>query len=412
VIDDVAAGLPGDQSNRILPVMLIPAAFAENTVESLFAEMGPEQPWIYRLLLVGAIGALASLPFIEVDVAVRAPGIVRSATERIELRPAASGPVVRVLAQDNQQVRAGQALLVISSADADERLAHNRALQAEHAGRIADLRQVTSWATEAISGRTEALEVLRTTDIAREWAAYLAQLDADRLAETKATSEESRATILANKGIATRQELENARYEVQRLRAESHLRQTQALTRWQARLQDESTTQAELVSEEQRLAEEQARCTVRAPVAGVLVGFTGWSPGGFVAASQLLGAVSPDDALLVETQVSSRDAGLVRVGQPVRLQIDAYAYTWWGTLDGVVTAIGGDAVVVDRTTPPGFKVLIHPAATHLTLPNGAHAKLKKGLTLSARLLVARRSLLQLLYDESSAWLNPQDRRPT
>ena len=54
--------------------MLIPAAFAENTVESLYAEMGAEQPWIYRLLLAGVIAALASLPLINVDVAVRAIG--------------------------------------------------------------------------------------------------------------------------------------------------------------------------------------------------------------------------------------------------------------------------------------------------------------------------------------------------
>ena len=391
--------------------MLIPAAFAENTVESLYAEMGAEQPWIYRLLLAGVVTALASLPLINVDVAVRAPGIIRSATERVELRPAVSGPIARVLVQDNEPVRAGQALLVISSADVDERLARNRAWQAERAGRIADLQQVTAWAVDQPSGRSEAPEALRTADLAREWAGYVAQRDADRLAETKAINEESRAGLLADKGIATRQELENAHYEVQRLRAESRLRQTQTLTRWQARLQEESTAQAELVSEAQRFVEEQARCTVRSPVTGVLVGFTGWSPGGFVGASQLLGAVSPDDTLLVETQVSSRDAGLVRVGQPVRLQIDAYAYTWWGTLDGVVTAIGGDALVGDRATPPGFKVLIRPTATHLTLPNGARAELKKGLTLSARLLVARRSLLQLLYDESGAWLNPQDRRP-
>ena len=392
--------------------MLIPAAFAENTVESLFAGMGPERPWIYRLLLAGAIGALASLPLINVDVAVRAPGIVRPATERVELRPAVSGPITRVLVQDNEQVRAGQALLVISSADVDERLAHNRASQEDHAGRISDLQQVVSWAAESRSDRDESPGSLHAADLAQEWAGYLAQLEADRLAETKAVNEESRSTVLAGKGIATRQELENAHYEVQRLQTETRLRQAQARARWQARLQDETIARAELASEEQRLVEEQARCTVRAPVNGVLVGFTGWSPGGFVAASQLLGAVSPDDALLVETQVSSRDAGLVRVGQTVRLQIDAYAYTWWGTLDGVVTAIGGDALVADRATMPGFKLLIRPAATHLTLPNGTRAELRKGLTLSARLLVARRSLLQLLYDESGAWLNPQDRRPT
>jgi hypothetical protein len=36
--------------------------------------------------------------------------------------------------------------------------------------------------------------------------------------------------------------------------------------------------------------------------------------------------------------------------------------------------------------------------------------LKKGLTLTARYVVARRSLLQILHDDASAWLNPQDSR--
>jgi len=104
-------------------------------------------------------------------------------------------------------------------------------------------------------------------------------------------------------------------------------------------------------------------------------------------------------------------ASVVRVGQAVRLQVDAYAYTWWGALDGKVAAIGGDSLAFDRAAPPGFKVLVHPAATTLTLPNGTRAELRKGLTVSARFLVARRSVLQLLYDEAGTWLNPQDRRP-
>ncbi|MBI3884159.1 MAG: hypothetical protein HY302_00255 [Opitutae bacterium] len=63
-------------------------------------------------------------------------------------------------------------------------------------------------------------------------------------------------------------------------------------------------------------------------------------------------------------------------------------------------------------TPAGFKVLVRPAATFLALPNGLRGELKKGLTLSARFLVARRSVLQLFYEDASAWLNPQDNRPT
>ena len=56
----------------------------------------------------------------------------------------------------------------------------------------------------------------------------------------------------------------------------------------------------------------------------------------------------------------------------------------------------------------GFKVTLQPAATTLHLPNGAAGPLRKGLTLSARFVVARRSLFQILYEDVSAWLNPQE----
>lgn len=390
--------------------MIIPAMLSADTIEGLAAEQGPDQPWIYRLLLLGAALALASLPFVQVDVAVRSPGIIRAATERIELRSAASGRLEQVLVRDNETVQAGQPLLVLSAADVGERLARNRLLQQEYRARLSDLRQVTVLAPAFEPGAPAGSAVWQTATCAEEWNGYRAQLAAYRLAEAKAGNEQARYATLAGKGIATQQELENARYEADRLRAETRLLQAQAQTRWQTRLEETSTALAGLVSEGQRLEEERRQGVVRAPVDGVLVGFIGWSAGGFVSAGQVLGSVSPDDALVVETQVSSRDAGLVRVGQPVRLQVDAYAYTWWGAVDGVVTAIGGDSFASDRAAPPGFKVLVRPAVTTLALPNGRRAELRKGLTVSARFLVARRSVLQLLYDEAGTWFNPQDRR--
>ncbi len=424
----------------------IPAELAQHTVESLYAEHGAPRPWTYWLVLAGVIGALASLPLIKVDVSVRAAGLVRPTTERAELRPAVSGHIAEVLVRDNDRVSAGQPLLVLHSRDLDERLSRNQAQQTEHAALIADLNNLTtdfpdrngSAATrpDFTGGRqgnqgseppphpsfaslpsVKIAVVFQTAALRQEHAQFLAQADSHRLAEAKARSELARYTTLAGKGIATQQELDNARYEVERLQAELRLLVEQTLARWQARLRDERTTQAGLESEAQRLREEQALHTVRAPADGVLVGFSGWSAGGFIAAGQSLGAVSPEDALQVEVYVSPRDIGLVRVGQTARLQVDAYPYTQWGTLDGTVTAISGDLLggVVPNAAngnsgsnpAAGFKVLVRPAATYLALPNGLRGDLKKGLTLSVRFLVARRSMLQILYQDVSAWLDPK-----
>ncbi|MDP2137505.1 MAG: HlyD family efflux transporter periplasmic adaptor subunit [Candidatus Didemnitutus sp.] len=421
----------------------IPAELASHTVEGLYAEHGSQRTWTYWLILTGVIGAFASLPLIKVDVSVRAAGMVRPSTERAELRPAVSGHIAEVLASDHMRVEAGQVLLVLGSRDLEERRLRIHALQQAHIDLIFDLQLLTSgpvaddsvlsgggskkgdasemWRRSfSVRGGPGVSLLFRTEALRQESYQLIAQLEAYRLAESKAGTELDRCTSLANKGIATRQEVDNANFDLERLRAESRLLVEQNLARWQARLRDARTTLAGLESEALRLREEQTQYMLRAPVAGVLVGFSGWSVGGFIAAGQSLGAVSPEDTLQVETYVSPRDIGLVREGQVVRLQVDAYPYTQWGTLDGTVAAISGDLVGGvapslangnSSATSAGFKVLVRPAATYLALPGGVRGELRKGLTLSARFLVARRSLLQILYQDVSAWLDPGGNRP-
>jgi hypothetical protein len=87
-----------------VPWILIPGSIAQHTVESLYAEHGPAQPWIYWLLLLVVAAALVALPLVKVDVTVRAPGVVRPTTERTELRVPIGAQIAQVLAHDNDTV--------------------------------------------------------------------------------------------------------------------------------------------------------------------------------------------------------------------------------------------------------------------------------------------------------------------
>ncbi|MBI2518386.1 MAG: HlyD family efflux transporter periplasmic adaptor subunit [Opitutae bacterium] len=426
------------------PAPLLPVVLAQDTVESLYTEHGPQRPWIYWLALTGVIAGLGSLPWIKIDVSVSAPGMVRPATERTELRPAVSGHVAEVLTRDNDRVRAGQPLLVLRSRDLEERLARNRALQAERQSVSQDLRLLLEHPSEVrgasspsttgagassvaaqvylrpvvdhLSPATPPLEAasapgLTTASLRADFTQFQAQLDSYRLAETKARNELARYASLAAKGIASQQELDNARYEADRLHAELRLLVEQTRSRWAARLKDEQTALAELLSEEQRLREEQTLYTVCASAEGTLQGFTGLGIGLYLAAGQSLGTVSPDDTLLVETYVSPKDIGQIRTGQPVRLQIDAFPYTQWGLLEGRVQAVSADASIVGAGSAPVFKVIVAPVTSRLTLASGATGELGKGMTLSARFLTARRTLLQIFYQDASEWLDPQNTPP-
>jgi HlyD family secretion protein len=358
-------------------------------------------------VLAGAVGALAALPLLKVEVTVRAAGLVRPATERTELKAAMGGKVRCLRARDNDRVAAGQPLVELDTRDLDERRARNRALQRERSELVADLAALTTAYADGsekpapgnLAGN------LRTSLLMRENAEFRARGDASRLAVAKTRSDLERAEILSAKGLIARRELDELRYAAGRAQAEATLLVQETLAAWQARLRDERTALADLVSEEKRLAEEQALGIVCSPAGGTVQGLTGLTEGTYVLSGQSLGYVSPDDRPIAEVYVSPRDIAFVRAGQPARMQIDAYPHTQWGLLAGTVESVAGDATLAGRQA--AFRVVVRPAALELRLADGTAGPLRKGMTLTARFVVARRSLLQLLYDDAVSRFDPQ-----
>ena len=391
----------------------LPAALAADTLESLPAMHGPQRPWIYWLSLVGVGAALGALPLVPVDITVRASGMVRPAIERIELKAAIGGRIARVQARDNDRVTANQPLVELAAADTEERLARNRSLQRDKNALVADLRQlaVTRVPMTKVAEDTAEFPVLATllqsSMLVRDYARFLAQHAITRMVAVKARQIQERTLVLAGKGIATDVERDDARYAAARASADLQLLVQQTLAGWQTQLHEEETGLGQLISEEKRLQEELALAVIRSPVAGTLQGLVGLSAGALVSAGQSLGQVSPDAPLLVETYVSPRDIGGLRLGQDVRLQVDAYPYTQWGLLEGRIAALAADATASSQ--PAVFKVVVQPVTLNLHLRNGVTGAVRKGMTLTARFVVGRRSLLQVLYEDASHWLGPQER---
>jgi membrane fusion protein, peptide pheromone/bacteriocin exporter len=396
---------------------LHPAACSRDTVESLFAKHRLDRPYLYWWLLAACASGLTAMPLVSLDVSISASGRVRSRIERCEVQTPIAGLIAQVLARDNDRVQAGQPLVLLQSRDIDERLARNQAVQAEHRERIADLKAATPVGGQnrppgaSPAADLPPVEGFLTPAFRQEFLQFLASLETTRLARENLRTAFERTALLAARGITTRREVDTARYELDRGEAETALLIQQASARWQTRLQEEQTALDTLASEEKRLQEERALHIIRAPAAGVLLDFIGLNAGVFVLAGQTLGALSPDDSLVIEALIPPRDAGLIRLGQPVKIQIDAYPYAQWGALDGEVAAIAEDASPVYRGTAGGaaffqFKVIIHPTTTALRLPSGLRGELKKGLTVQTRFFVVRRSLLRLLYDDVRSSFDP------
>lgn len=115
-----------------------------------------------------------------------------------------------------------------------------------------------------------------------------------------------------------------------------------------AESQEKSGLAREEVTKSQR---RQAFMQLRAPVSGTVQQLSISTVGGVVQPAQTLMIIVPDDAdPVVEARIQNKDIGFIREGQPVRVKLEAFPFTDYGIVPGVVESISRDAV---DTSEPG-----------------------------------------------------------
>ena len=84
---------------------------------------------------------------------------------------------------------------------------------------------------------------------------------------------------------------------------------------------------------------------LRAPVSGTVQQLVVNTVGGVVQPAQPLMIIVPDNAeAVVEAHILNRDIGFIREGQKVRVKLEAFPFTDYGIVPGVVESISRDAV--------------------------------------------------------------------
>jgi len=224
-----------------------------------------------------------------------------------------SGYVERVLVAENQQVKAGQPLLQIDARD-------YRA-QAEQAQA-----QIDVAAANAQGVRAQILEQGAAIDQAR------AQLSAAQSALTFARSEVARYTPLAATGAETRERLSQLRDQERQAAAQVATARA-GLDAAQRRVGTLRTQITQAQSQGRAAQAQLAAANVNA-TSSILrasrdgrVGDKTVQPGQLVQPGVRLMSIVPDQQLYVEANFKETQIGLMRVGQPVTVTVDA--------LDGV-----------------------------------------------------------------------------
>lgn len=355
---------------------------------------------IYSATILFIIAAFASLPFIYTTVSVKGSGSLQSNIERTELLAPVAGKITLINLTDNKKIKKGDLLLNIDPTipETQNVILNNR---------INELRDLLSDALlvlKLVELSNVGQPALQTGLYAASWQQYAEQIQNALNAREQAHKIYKRYEILFSKKVVTEAEYEQFKFNYEQALSDFNLVAKKYKTQWQTESNQYRKELKDLDGQKIQLTEQEKLYHLTARISGTVQNLSGLQMGSFISANQKIGEISPDSALLAICYVKPSDIGLIKAGQSVRFQIDAFNYNQWGLLVGRVTDISDDILLINQS--PYFKVKCKLEKNYLKLKNGYKGQVKKGMTFSANFTIAKRSLYQLLYDKVDDWLNP------
>jgi hemolysin D len=154
--------------------------------------------------------------------------------------------------------------------------------------------------------------------------------------------------------------------------------------------------------------------TLRAPIDGTVQQLNVTTIGAVVTPGQQLLSVVPDDGPIeVEAVLENRDVGFVAAGQAVEIKVDAFPFTRYGLIRGLIKSVDRDAEsqqvgqgsqgseraadeIANLEASDRLRYKIHIALTNSLAVDGRTAVLLPGMSVKAEVLTGRRRIIDFL----------------
>jgi len=138
-----------------------------------------------------------------------------------------------------------------------------------------------------------------------------------------------------------------------------------------------------------------------APSGGTVLEVADRSVGSVLREAETLLTLVPDGAdLYLEARMPSRDVGYVKVGDEVRIKLEAYPFQRFGTLNGILDVISADSVPMKQDDTQSQ--LVYRLQVRISDPLGALAArgihVRPGLVATAEVKTGKRSIAAYVLD--------------
>lgn len=356
---------------------------------------------IYVVTVLAILVTFALLPFIKTPISIKGNGLLQSSIEKAELTIPVNGRLTRLKLTDNQKITRGDTILVIDASVQKQQgaLADNRKRQIDQF--LGDINELLA----GVNNERTRTPNLQTGQYNASWQQFAQELQNSAIAKQQAASTFNRYNELYKNKVLTESEYEKYKFEYDQAKSAYLMILAKYKTQWQTEANGFRNELRQLNGQEAELNEQKRQYMLKAPISGSVQNISGVQNGAYVFANQKIGEISPDANLTAFCYIKPSDIGLIKKGQQVRFQVDAFNYNQWGLVTGKVVDISDDIIIVNQNQPV-FKVKCTLDKNYLTLKNGYKGYLKKGMNFTARFNVTKRSLYQLLYDKVDDWVNP------
>jgi multidrug resistance efflux pump len=373
---------------------IFPEEILNNTVESHIIKHNKKTSLLFVITFLALLIGFISLPFIYIDIYTTSRGTIIPQEKKLTLYSPISGKISFFNIEENKKIKKGDTLLIIDHNILKERENLNTIQSSENSVYLNDLDNLIHRNYNQIKSDQYKRELLKHQQ-------ELYNLD---IVVKNTQTDFNRKEHLYEKEVISKAELEKAELELNKIKNDRINLIKQTELSWQKEYTQLSQSNKSIHSNQKQLKEEENNYIIIAPIDGELINMQGFHKGSGIAAGNPIVEISPDKDIIVETYVNPSEIGYLKEGGDAIYQVDAFNSNQWGFAKGRIFEISKDILIVNDA--PYYKIKSSLQGNSLTLKNGAKGNLKKGMSLTSRFFLTKRTAFQLLFDKVEDWFNP------
>ena len=363
------------------------------------------QPFIgifIYLLLALLVVALTWSYFGEIDIMVKATGIVRPTESISTIKNKIPGRVTSVFIQEGKKVTKGTILYTIENTNYDvEKSAASQQLQ-KIRRELTNLKKLVQCIQSNKS--SDQARLLFTADDQEYYLRYLEYLANIQKRSSNITVKQEQYDSLSklhSQGAATSEEVKNAKNALNEAELDLQIYQTQTLVNLRNTISNNEKTLSTLEKDFKNANINMKDTVVTAPTDGTLNIITKINKGDLLESGTEVATIVPDrnTQFKVELSMLNKDIANIKVGDRVKYHFEALPYKEYGELTGVITNIGVDART-DRQGQTSF-YLVESSIQNRPLYSykGIKAEIKVGMICEAWVVTKTKKILFYLLEK-------------